>query len=92
MGGTYLPRLNISTRPIENKYREGKLKSTLKRELKVPETAVGKVIGSSKPLHGSTVAGGIRGLWMYSHECTGVHALLLASHSALHVLGPGRPL
>lgn len=31
-GGDYLPRLNISGKPIANKYREGKLKSTLKRE------------------------------------------------------------
>lgn len=32
-------RLNISTGPIANKYREGKLKSTLKRESKDRETA-----------------------------------------------------
>lgn len=31
-------RLNISTEPIVNKYREGKLKSTLKRESKDRET------------------------------------------------------
>jgi hypothetical protein len=33
MGGTFHPRLNIVPRPIENKYREGKVKRTLKREL-----------------------------------------------------------
>jgi len=32
------PKLNNYTRPIENKYREGKLKRTLKRESKEPET------------------------------------------------------
>ena len=32
MGGKLLLRLNINKRPIENKYREGKLKSTLERE------------------------------------------------------------
>ena len=32
--GRLLVRLNTSVRPIANKYREGKLKSTLKRELK----------------------------------------------------------
>jgi hypothetical protein len=37
-GGTLHLRLNIATRPIANQYREGKLKSTLKRELKVRET------------------------------------------------------
>ena len=31
-GDNLLPRLNICERPIANKYREGKLKSTLKRE------------------------------------------------------------
>ena len=31
-GGKLHPRLNIATSPIANKYHEGKLKSTLKRE------------------------------------------------------------
>jgi len=34
MGGIFLLKLNIRERPIENKYREGELKRTLKRELK----------------------------------------------------------
>ena len=33
MGGTFHPKLNIDLRPIANKYREGKVKRTLKREL-----------------------------------------------------------
>ncbi len=33
VGGKFHPRLNIGRRPIANKYREGKMKSTLKREL-----------------------------------------------------------
>jgi hypothetical protein len=33
-GGKLHLRLNMPTRPIANKYREGKLQSTLKRELK----------------------------------------------------------
>ena len=33
-GGKLHLRLNIHTRPIANKYREGKLKRTLKREFK----------------------------------------------------------
>lgn len=40
VGGIFLLRLNISDRPIGNKYLEGKLKRTLKRELKLPETVV----------------------------------------------------
>ena len=31
-GGKFHLRLNIATRPIANKYREGKMKRTLKRE------------------------------------------------------------
>ena len=37
MGGNFPLRLNKDLRPIENKYREGKVKRTLERELKVPE-------------------------------------------------------
>ena len=40
MGGNCPLRLNIGPRPIANKYREGKMKRTLKRELKVLEIAV----------------------------------------------------
>ena len=39
MGGNFLLKLNIGLRPIANKYREGKMKRTLERELKVPEIA-----------------------------------------------------
>jgi hypothetical protein len=42
MGGKFLPRLNMSRKPIEHKYREGNVKSTLKRELKVFETVIVK--------------------------------------------------
>ena len=33
MGGKFHLKLNIGTRPIANKYCEGKMKSTLKREV-----------------------------------------------------------
>ena len=39
MGGNCPLKLNIDPRPIANKYREGKMKRTLERELKVPEIA-----------------------------------------------------
>lgn len=39
VGGNFHPKLNIGGKPIVNKYREGKMKRTLKRELKVPEIA-----------------------------------------------------
>jgi hypothetical protein len=34
VGGKYYLKLNIGKRPIANKYREGKMQRTLKRELK----------------------------------------------------------
>ena len=39
VGGKFHLKLNIGLRPIANKYHEGKVKRTLKRELKVPELA-----------------------------------------------------
>ena len=52
MGGKFHLKLNIGTRPIANKYREGKMKSTLKRELKVRETVAREPIEvSSATLH-----------------------------------------
>ena len=39
MGGNFHLKLNIDSRPIANKYREGKVKRTLERELKVSEIA-----------------------------------------------------
>jgi len=39
LGGKFLLKLNITAKPIVNKYRKGKLKRTLKRELKELEIA-----------------------------------------------------
>ena len=47
MGGKLHLRLNIGERPIANKYREGKMKRTLKRELKVREIAKRETFGIS---------------------------------------------
>ena len=41
-GGKFHPKLNMTTRLIANKYREGKVKRTLKRELKVLEIVKGE--------------------------------------------------
>ena len=38
-GGSWLLKLSILSRSIVNKYREGKVKRTLKRELNAPEIA-----------------------------------------------------
>ena len=47
MGGNFHLKLNIGLRPIANKYREGKMKRTLERELKVPEIAKKEANGTS---------------------------------------------
>ena len=47
MGGNFHLKLNIGLRPIANKYREGKMKRTLERELKVPEIAKREANGTS---------------------------------------------
>jgi hypothetical protein len=47
MGGKFHLRLNIGKRPIANKYREGKMKRTLKRELKVREIVKREAIETS---------------------------------------------
>ena len=46
-GGRFHLKLNIGSRPIANKYHEGKMKRTLKRELKVPEIAEREANGPS---------------------------------------------
>ena len=47
MGGKFHLKLNMGSKPIANKYHEGKMKRTLKRELKVPEIAERKADGTS---------------------------------------------
>ena len=47
MGRSFALKLNIGLRPIANKYREGKMKRTLERELKVPEIAEREANGTS---------------------------------------------
>ena len=63
MGGKFHLKLNIGGRPIANKYREGKMKRTLKRELKVPEIAEMEPMGVSVVLrsHVSVDASGLFG-------------------------------
>ncbi len=50
MGGKFHLKLNIGTRPIANKYCEGKMKSTLKKELKARE------IVKREPIEGSSAS------------------------------------
>ena len=47
MGGKFHLKLNIGSRPIANKYHEGKMKRTLKRELKVLALAEREANGTS---------------------------------------------
>ena len=50
MGGKFHLKLNMGSKPIANKYHEGKMKRTLKRELKVPELVERKADGTSHAL------------------------------------------
>ena len=47
LGGKFHVKLNIGLRLIANKYHEGKMKRTLKRDLKVLEIAEGEANGTS---------------------------------------------
>jgi len=64
VGGKFHLKLNMCGRPIANKYREGKMKRTLKRELKVLEIVwiEGMTPSRSGWLGGGLVAGG--GRWL----------------------------
>jgi hypothetical protein len=53
MGGKFHLKLNIGTRPIANKYREGKMKRTLKRELKVREIVERETLETSNEFSSS---------------------------------------
>jgi hypothetical protein len=54
LGGKFHLRLNIGERPIANKYREGKMKSTLERELTVREIVERETLEVSLVLYCST--------------------------------------
>ena len=60
VGGTFHLKLNIYERPIANKYREGKMKRTLKRRLKVLE------IANREGKEASISAASIGRLWVYA--------------------------
>ena len=47
LGGKFHLKLNMGSKPIANKYHEGKMKRTLKRELNVPELGERKADGTS---------------------------------------------
>jgi hypothetical protein len=49
VGGKFHLKLNINSRSIANKYHEGKVKRTLKRELKVLEIAEREANETSLP-------------------------------------------
>ena len=60
MGGKFHLKLNIGERPIANKYREGKMKRTLKRELIVLEIVKREALETSHCLGLLLVGAGVR--------------------------------
>ena len=59
VGGKVHLRLNIGERPIANKYREGKMKRTLERELTVREIVKRETIEVRLVIISSTFLGSI---------------------------------
>ncbi len=57
MGGKLHLKLNTGERPIANKYREGKMKRPLKRELKVLEIVKREALETDH-------AAGLHGIWV----------------------------
>ena len=56
IGGKFHLKLNMDRRPIANKYREGKMQRTLKRELKVLEIVKREAIGISRFIAGRSIS------------------------------------
>ena len=80
MGGKFHLKLNNGERPIANKYREGKMKRTLKRELKVLEIAKREALTTSDTLSQSLsaplVGGKLEPLLAHSKGWLGVYDLV----------------
>ena len=94
MGGKFHLKLNIGGRPIANKYREGKMKRTLKRELKVLEIAgreADAVVNASRIVgHGNGSLGGTaRGTWVEA-KVSGVSSELCQHQLCGWQTSPGR--
>ena len=90
MGGNFHLKLNIGSRPIANKYHEGNMKRTLKRELNVPEVTEREANGASFVLvsllraHVMSCSYNVSVLAVAEH---GAHSVaFLAGHHALRAL------
>ena len=83
-GGKRHLRLNSGRRPIANKYREGKMKSTLKRELKAREIVKRETLGARG-------ADRFSALWWRRRKPRGMHSGLASQgRFAGPDEGPGR--
>ena len=86
VGGIPHLRLNTTTGPIANKYREGKLKSTLKRECKERESDQvksyrrGELVmiyhGQNKPCV-NNMQGALLSVWKHSWRVLFIHVFIL---------------
>ena len=79
--GKFPVRLNIARIPIANKYCEGKMKRTLKRELKVPEIEHAETLSFSAVEKGTRVESAV--------QRAVLPALLPLPFHAPHLLGGG---
>ena len=93
MGGKLLLKLNIGTRPIANKYREGKMKSTLKRKLIVRETVGREAHGISNALSRFRQTAGVTGVVRIRMDCLHLSSLVdcrISRQCASTAVGTGR--
>jgi hypothetical protein len=89
VGGKFHLKLNMDWRPIANKYHEGKVKRTLKRELKVPEIAEGEANGTSP--HGEIVERRLQGHAPLAQATEHVSNIVCLMVLAVEVIGDWRP-
>ena len=92
MGGKFHLKLNNGERPIANKYREGKMKRTLKRELKVLEIAKREALETSDTLSQSLSAplvGVSNGQPCLRHRKGGWRFMIWCQSRSIRIVGEG---
>jgi hypothetical protein len=92
MGGKFHLKLNNGERPIANKYREGKMKRTLKKELKVLEIAKREALKTSDTRGQSPrapVVGRSNGQPCFGQRKGGRGFLILRESRSIRAVGEG---
>ncbi len=83
MGGKFHLKLNNGERPIANKYRERKMKSTLKRESKVLEIAKREAMATSEWIRPASASAPV----VVAHSCDNALCVAARGWWALQLVG-----